>query len=74
MAASQTPFWLVWSPEGDTPPRKRWSNQMDAEREAERMAQRFPGKDFYVVEPRYRVGISVTVRERFCDADDWVPF
>jgi len=70
----QTPFFLVWSPTGETPPRKRWPNQMEAEREAERMANRFPGKDFYVVAPTYRVGIGVTVRERFGDDDDMVPF
>jgi hypothetical protein len=65
------PFWLVWSPTGPTTPRKRWPSAYQAEQEAERMAEKFPGNEFYVVMPTYLVAVGMTTRARYIDG---VPF
>lgn len=46
---SETRFWLIWSPTGPTPPRRRIDTRAEAKRIAEDMAQRHPGQRFYVL-------------------------
>lgn len=43
-------FFIVWSPEGKTPPRIRHETREDATAEAERLARSNPGDFFYVLE------------------------
>ncbi|QRF60202.1 hypothetical protein [Variovorax paradoxus] len=42
-------FWLVWSPEGERPPRHEHHSAKAAADEAERLATVYPGKSFYVL-------------------------
>lgn len=43
------PFWIVWSPTGDRPPRYRHETERSATAEAERLAQARPGCTFIVL-------------------------
>lgn len=41
-------FWLIWREDGGVPTRKHFSAEA-ARREAKRLAQKHPGKEFYVL-------------------------
>jgi hypothetical protein len=43
-------FWLVWCPEGRYPPKFEHGTKLKAEKEAVRLAEKYPGKEFYVME------------------------
>lgn len=43
------PFWIVWSPDGATPPRARHDSERAAIAEAERLARLNPGKEFFAL-------------------------
>lgn len=43
-------FWLVWSPTGATPPRRRHATESAATAEAERLARVHIGHAFYAVQ------------------------
>jgi len=66
------PFWLVWSPSGDREPRFKHADSGAAEREAERLADQHPGREFYVLQPTYHVVAQRRLTQRF--SDDAVPF
>ena len=70
--AYPTPFWLVWSPTGPSNPRYEHASASSAEAEAERLALRYPGQEFYVVEPTYRCVHNAVDRTRY--HRDGVPF
>lgn len=40
--------YIIWNPDGQTPPRVRFPRREDAQREAERLAQTHAGAQFYV--------------------------
>lgn len=40
------PFWLVWSPKGETPPRRRYGYRTQAKRAARKLAAEFGGEFF----------------------------
>lgn len=42
-------FYLIWCPEGSSPPRYRHANEMDARLEAERLAKANSGRAFFVL-------------------------
>lgn len=65
-------FWIVWSPQGIHAPKYQHGSLQAAEREAERLAATHPGKQFYVMEPRYEVAALLT-RIRHVP-DDEAPF
>ena len=44
-----TTFWLVWSPQGVTPPSFRHPSEEQAQKEAERLAREHPSAEFYVL-------------------------
>lgn len=76
--SAPVPFWLVWSPDGFSPPRYRHNSEAAACNEASRLAAENPGKEFFAVRP---VSRSVTPRSpmivtRFDDepAGDGMPF
>lgn len=46
-------IYIVFSPEGDTPPRIFHESHADAERVAWEMARRHPDKTFYVAKVRH---------------------
>lgn len=50
MQPRPTKFWLVWCPTSDKSPREKHETQPLAQREAERLAAKYPGQMFYVVE------------------------
>lgn len=50
-------FYLVWSPQGTTPPSCRHLSQASADTEAKRLAKTNPGKQFYVL-------LALTVSEK----------
>lgn len=45
---TQPRFWMVWCPRGDAP-RVRHHSPQDAEREAQRLAAKYPGQEFFVL-------------------------
>lgn len=73
MSVGPPPFWLVWSPNGDHPPRFQHDTEAGAEREAERLADLHPGREFYVVQPTYHVVSQRRLIQRFV-TDDGIPF
>lgn len=72
-AVKQPPFWLVWSPNGDRPPSYRHATEDAALREANRLADRFPGREFYVMQPTLQVVAQRRFTTRYV-ADDGIPF
>ncbi|NIJ18457.1 hypothetical protein FHS95_000126 [Sphingomonas naasensis] len=66
------PFWLVWCPSGDHAPRFKHGSVSSAEREAERLADLHPGREFYVVQPTYHVVSQRRLTQRF--STDGIPF
>lgn len=70
---SHVPFYLVWSPQGPTPPRYCHGTQDAAEAEAERLARQHPGRKFFVVAPLYSVICGTFETKRFTVPDE-VPF
>ncbi len=42
-------FYLVWCPNGPTPPTYRHETEGNARREAERLAREKPGQEFFVL-------------------------
>lgn len=75
MVATDTDFWLVWSPQGKWPPRHRHASEQSATHEAERLARLHPGSVFYVVTPtRLSVApVDGVVTLAIADVDD-IPF
>lgn len=53
-------FWIVYSPQGPTPPRVRHDSRTKAIVAAESMAQSHPGQEFFVMEA-LTLSKSVTV-------------
>lgn len=71
------PFWLVWSPQGITPPTFRHPSLGSARDEAHRLAHENPGREFFVVEPASRYVVPrapMAVAQYESDPDDRVPF
>ncbi|SDI64940.1 hypothetical protein SAMN04487926_12138 [Paraburkholderia steynii] len=50
MDIAQSSFWIVWSPQGVTPPQYRHETLGVAIAEAERLAKLRPGDEFIVLE------------------------
>lgn len=48
--AEPIPFWVVWCPQGSSPTVKHLS-RAEATREAERLAAKHPGHEFFVLRP-----------------------
>lgn len=67
------PFWLVWCEDGGSPT-FRHPDEMSAAKEAQRLAERHPGKSFVVLCPIARITHRHTVIERFDPLDDGIPF
>lgn len=55
-------FWLLWSPEGDTPPSYRHPTEEAARTEAIRLANLFPSQQFFVCEAKTRSQSEKIVR------------
>lgn len=70
----EPPFWLVWSPNGARSPTVKHRTEAEAEREAERLADLNPGREFYVVQPTYHVVSQRRLTTRYATGDDGVPF
>ena len=60
----ETPFWLVWNPQGRAPTRQH-ANEGLAQMEAERLAREVPGHQFYVLQPIMVVERQDIVTKRF---------
>jgi len=43
-------FWIIWNPAYPEPPKKRYETKDEARTVAVRMAQQFPGEQFFVLE------------------------
>lgn len=75
MTTETPPFYLVWSPQGQRPPSHRHETQYQAEREAARLARESPGREFYVLAPRYRVLAPIDLAtEWYLMPNEDVPF
>jgi hypothetical protein len=68
------PFWLVWSPTGQRPPRYQHPTYGSAQVEADRLARENPGCQFYVLQPVDSRVVRGLTRETFFIEDDQVPF
>jgi hypothetical protein len=55
--------YIVWSPDGPTPPKVSYDKHQAACREAHRLAGLFPGREFFVMA---RAGKGAKVRADFC--------
>lgn len=66
-------YFIVWCPHSPTPPRHKHASYEQAEAEAHRLARNNPGKDFVVLQARWRVLISETSTTSFMYEDD-IPF
>lgn len=67
------PFWIVWAPQGERPPRVRHSQEHLAEAEAMRLARENPGHDFIVMQSVVRIKQPVKMElEHY--SDPGVPF
>lgn len=53
-------FWMVYSPTGTSPPRRKHGSLAEATRVAEEMAERHPTQEFYVMEAM-RLSKRITV-------------
>jgi len=67
------PFFIVWSPQGATPPRERHDSFFKAQKEAERLAMLKPGCDFFVMQAHCRVATTSPIEIEHFDVDG-VPF
>ena len=52
------PFWIVWCPDGATPPKHCHTSEAFAEDEARRLARVNPGKVFFVMRAVSRSAVS----------------
>jgi hypothetical protein len=66
-------FWLVWCEDGGVPTFKH-EHEHFAEMEARRLAERNPGRRFFVLSPVSAFTHHRTVIERFDPTDDSIPF
>jgi hypothetical protein len=72
MTRERERFWIVWSPQGTSPPSRRHDTIGEATAEAKRLAEVTPRAEFYVLEAKSRVQkVSVSVTEL---TDDPIPF
>ena len=69
----KSPFFIIWSPQGHTPPRERHDTFLGAQREAERLALAKPGNDFFVMQAHCRVTATRPVEIEHFDVDG-IPF
>lgn len=67
------PFWLVWSPSGERPPRFMHPSEDAAWAEANRLADCHPGQKFYVMQPTAQVITQRRLTQRYA-CDDGIPF
>ena len=56
-------FWLVWSPQGNSPT-VRHSTLDKANKEAQRLARENPGREFYTLEALERFQVETLRRTR----------
>lgn len=56
---SSIQYWIVWSPSGSTPPKKKHPTYESAFKEAERLASHHAGQDFVVLLAQTEVRRSV---------------
>lgn len=68
-----TGFWLVWSPQGGTPPSRRHATEDAAREEAERLSRQAPGDEFYVLASKAVVRTVRPVEWVDCEPDT-IPF
>lgn len=78
------PFWILWSPQGKTPPRVKFPTEKQALRIAEKMAAEHPGSEFFVLLTVARSVRREVTTERFDpppqpeptddDGEDDIPF
>lgn len=79
-ADTPRPFWIIWCPDGPTPPRVKYTSEVEAVSVAEKMALRHPGQVFYVLLTVARSVKRDVHTERFAQPntgsydDDEIPF
>jgi hypothetical protein len=60
-------FYIIWSPQGPTPPRVTFDRRWAAERVKDSMANRYPGQDFYVMKAKSH-SVTKSRAEQITDA------
>lgn len=67
-------FYIVWGPASSGPPTYRHATRESAEKEAERLAIRFPGEKFYVLRAVFAAQVlRMPITQAEDDGDD-IPF
>lgn len=72
-----THFWIVWSPQGSTPPRCQHAQEHLAQRAAEEMSKKHPGQLFFVMlaqECYLRPAPGAAVKTQLVSTGDDIPF
>lgn len=65
-------FYIIWSPQGQTPPRYTHKDYNEAKRAAISMAQQHPGQEFFVMLARMMAKVpDPIIIEQY---DDGIPF
>lgn len=67
-------FWIVWSPQGRTPPSHRHWSKDDAMREAERLAKASPNAEFFAMKCVGGFSSEPTVSQFKIVPGDGIPF
>lgn len=67
-------FFIVWCPQSPLPPKFKHSDYEAAEREANRLAEKNPGKDFIVLRACKAVAINIKLDTSYTYIEDEIPF
>lgn len=71
---SEAAFWIVWSPTGIRPPKRRHASYRIAVTEAERLARENPGSEFIVLEAMAARQVCTMVETVFDGNANEIPF
>lgn len=67
------PFWIIWNPNGPTPPRVQFDSLAEAEKAAKNMARLHPGQEFYVMQMAGKATMPPTPEPTFVKAAETKP-
>lgn len=73
---TQNKFWLVWSPQGLKPPKKRYETQEKAIDGAKKLAESYPKQNVFVMQAthHFKADVSVVETDLTAPENDFVEF
>jgi len=60
---TQNKFWLVWSPQGKEPPKKRYSSEKSAIEAGKKLAESYPKQDVFIAPVTHHFKADMNVIE-----------